>query len=210
MARSGGEQNRMQHLLTKQGYAVSIFSTSTSTLGRKRICSKASRFQRSVSSSAAPLETYSYAKCESFALASGSKSATQTGLGATSPVRGVTGPFGLGLAESAAARSTMLALLIPRPTEASACLRVTPLFIVVTTPDPDEGIGQRLLEDPAVAVAGAEAENKAVVVTFALSGSGGALAGHDPVVMGFFGVIGRRSFSETCVKMRSGFFSLFR
>src|SRR5258706_301431 len=39
-----------------------------------------------------------------------------------------------------------------------------------------------------VAVAGAEAENETVTITFRLQRCGGAFASHDPVVMGFLGI----------------------
>src|SRR5439155_20037950 len=42
-----------------------------------------------------------------------------------------------------------------------------------------------LLKNTAVAVARSKAEYEAVIVTFGLKGSRGALAGHHPVVMGF-------------------------
>jgi hypothetical protein len=45
----------------------------------------------------------------------------------------------------------------------------------IAAPDPDEGVGQSLFEDAAVAVARGEAEDVGVIVAFGLERSGGAL-----------------------------------
>src|SRR6188768_2699677 len=63
-------------------------------------------------------------------------------------------------------------------------------LFAVAAPEPDEGVGEGLVEDFAVAVAGGFAEDEALVVAFGLEGSGGALAGHDPIVIGLLGVLG--------------------
>jgi hypothetical protein len=60
---------------------------------------------------------------------------------------------------------------------------------MITAPNPHERIGQRLLEHATVAVAGCQAEDKTVVVTFGIERRFSAFAGHDPIVMSFFGVI---------------------
>jgi hypothetical protein len=53
------------------------------------------------------------------------------------------------------------------------------------------------------------AEDVAIVVPLGLKRVGGALVGHHPVVIGLFGIVGAQlSRSATCVKIRSGFFSL--
>src|ERR1051325_10526463 len=57
-------------------------------------------------------------------------------------------------------------------------------------PDPDERVGQCLLEHTAVTMSGAAAENKAVMVALRLESGGGAFAGHDPVVMSLLGIFG--------------------
>ena len=64
------------------------------------------------------------------------------------------------------------------------------LLAAVAAPEPHEGVGEGLIEDLAVAVAGCFAEDEAVVVAFSGEGGGGALAGHDPIVMPLLGRLG--------------------
>ena len=64
------------------------------------------------------------------------------------------------------------------------------LFRVITSPHPNECIGQRLFENIAIAVIGFLAEYVTVVVTFCLESCRSAFVGHDPVVIGLFGVVG--------------------
>src|SRR5262245_54102152 len=60
----------------------------------------------------------------------------------------------------------------------------------VAAPDPDEGVGESSLENARVAVAGRLAEDEALRIAFGLERGGGALAGHDPVVIRFLRVVG--------------------
>src|SRR5688572_30717096 len=62
------------------------------------------------------------------------------------------------------------------------------LLGVIAAPDPDEGVGQRLIEDLAVAVPGRLAEDETLMVAFGLQRGGGAPAGHHPIAVGFLGV----------------------
>jgi len=61
---------------------------------------------------------------------------------------------------------------------------------MIASPDPDKRVSQGLLEDAAVAVAGAKAVDEPVVVALGGECCVRAFAGHDPVVVGFFGVLG--------------------
>jgi hypothetical protein len=61
--------------------------------------------------------------------------------------------------------------------------------VLVTAPNPDERIGQGLLENATVAVTCSETEDETVVVTFSFQRRRGALAGHHPVVMGLLGIV---------------------
>ena len=61
---------------------------------------------------------------------------------------------------------------------------------MIPAPDPDKRVGQGLLKNATVAVAGTEAVDEAMVVAFGGEGCVRAFAGHDPVVVGFFGVLG--------------------
>src|SRR4051812_40020708 len=63
------------------------------------------------------------------------------------------------------------------------------LFRLIPAPNPNECICQRLLENPAIAVAGPEAENESVVVTFGRECRFRPLSRHDPVVMGVLRII---------------------
>ena len=63
------------------------------------------------------------------------------------------------------------------------------LFGRVAAPGPDQCVGEGLVPDFAVAVAGLEAVHETVIVAGGFEGFGGAFAGHDPVVMGVFGVV---------------------
>src|SRR5258708_26010086 len=56
---------------------------------------------------------------------------------------------------------------------------------MVAAPDPDECIGQGLLENAAVTMASAEAEHETLGVTFGFQSRRRALASHDPIVMSF-------------------------
>ena len=60
---------------------------------------------------------------------------------------------------------------------------------MVTAPDPHERISQGFLEDATVAMTCGETEHETVAIAFGIKGGIGALAGHDPIVMGLFGVI---------------------
>src|SRR6266568_1778528 len=62
--------------------------------------------------------------------------------------------------------------------------------VLVPAPNPHQRIGQGLLENATVAVTCAEAEDETVVVPFGFQRRRRALAGYDPVVMSFLGVIG--------------------
>src|SRR5258706_9164885 len=73
---------------------------------------------------------------------------------------------------------------IARPCR-SADQKICATLVVVAAPDPDECVGQGLLEDATVTVARSKREDEAVMVTLGPKRSRGAVAGHDPVVMGF-------------------------
>ena len=55
---------------------------------------------------------------------------------------------------------------------------------LVAAPHPDQGVGESLLEDAAVAVARGPAEYVAVVVALRLESGSGAVVGPHPVVIG--------------------------
>src|SRR5262245_23597529 len=61
---------------------------------------------------------------------------------------------------------------------------------LIAAPEPDEGVGQGLLENAAIAVTRGQAEDEAMVVTFGLERRGRTFAGHHPVVMGLLGIFG--------------------
>src|ERR1051325_7304048 len=74
-------------------------------------------------------------------------------------------------------------------------------LLIVTAPKPHESLGQGLLEHATIAVAGAEAEDEPVVVTFGRQRRRGAFAGHDPIVMGFLGIFWTQIvFRDVCEK----------
>ena len=64
------------------------------------------------------------------------------------------------------------------------------LLRVIAVPNPNECIGQGLLEYATVTVSGPASENKALVVTFRFQRGRSALARHHPVVMSLLGIIG--------------------
>src|SRR5258706_13674796 len=60
---------------------------------------------------------------------------------------------------------------------------------MVAAPGPDERVGQSLVKDAAIAMAGSEGENESVVVTLCFERRRGSLAGHHPVVMSVLRIV---------------------
>lgn len=65
---------------------------------------------------------------------------------------------------------------------------------MIAAPQPDEGVGQRLLENVSIAVPDAEAVDETMVVALGIERFRGALAGHGPVVMGCLRIVGAEVF----------------
>ena len=64
-----------------------------------------------------------------------------------------------------------------------------PLLCAIAAPDPDERVGQRLLEDTLIAVAGALGEDEALRITLRFERGGSAFAGHHPIVISLLRIL---------------------